>query len=69
LGLQINGKKCGVTASQDNDTLFVGNICKTWTPEAVSIWVSVDMSIKPNSTVRGDPDNQVFVVVPVEGEA
>jgi RNA recognition motif-containing protein len=35
LGLQINGKKCGVTASQDNDTLFVGNICKIWTPEAL----------------------------------
>ncbi|CAH8265970.1 unnamed protein product [Arabidopsis lyrata] len=31
----INGKKCGVTASQDNDTLFIGNICKTWTPEAL----------------------------------
>ncbi|XP_010506402.1 PREDICTED: polyadenylate-binding protein 3 [Camelina sativa] len=31
----INGKKCGVTASQDNDTLFIGNICKTWTLEAL----------------------------------
>ncbi|KAF8099719.1 hypothetical protein N665_0238s0047 [Sinapis alba] len=31
----INGKKCGVTASQDNDTLFIANICKTWTPEAL----------------------------------
>uniref|UniRef100_A0A1J3EE31 Heterogeneous nuclear ribonucleoprotein Q n=1 Tax=Noccaea caerulescens TaxID=107243 RepID=A0A1J3EE31_NOCCA len=31
----INGKKCGVTASQDNDTLVIGNICKTWTPEAL----------------------------------
>ncbi|XP_010508261.1 PREDICTED: nucleolin isoform X1 [Camelina sativa] len=31
----INGKKCGVTASQDNDTLFIGNICKAWTLEAL----------------------------------
>ncbi|CAH2057974.1 unnamed protein product [Thlaspi arvense] len=31
----INGKKCGVTASQDKDTLLIGNICKTWTPEAL----------------------------------
>ncbi|XP_022980222.1 nucleolin-like isoform X1 [Cucurbita maxima] len=26
----INGKQCGVTPSQDSDTLFLGNICKTW---------------------------------------
>ncbi|KAJ9171158.1 hypothetical protein P3X46_014558 [Hevea brasiliensis] len=31
----INGKKCGVTPSQDSDTLFLGNICKTWTKEAL----------------------------------
>ncbi|KAJ0258560.1 Uncharacterized protein HA466_0073290 [Hirschfeldia incana] len=31
----INGKKCGVTASQDNDTLLIANICKTWTSEAL----------------------------------
>ncbi|XP_071719627.1 uncharacterized protein [Rutidosis leptorrhynchoides] len=29
----VNGKKCGVTPSQDSDTLFLGNICKTWTKE------------------------------------
>lgn len=33
---QIKGKQCGVTPSQDSDTLFLGNICKTWTKEAVS---------------------------------
>ena len=33
---QVKGKQCGVTPSQDNDTLFLGNICKTWTKEAVS---------------------------------
>ncbi|KAK9121101.1 hypothetical protein Syun_018718 [Stephania yunnanensis] len=26
----VNGKQCGVTPSQDSDTIFVGNICKTW---------------------------------------
>lgn len=36
---QINGKQCGVTPSQDSDTLFLGNISKTWTKEAVSILV------------------------------
>lgn len=37
LQFQINGKQCGVTPSQDSDTLYLGNICKTWTKEAVSI--------------------------------
>ncbi|KAK0580342.1 hypothetical protein LWI29_000875 [Acer saccharum] len=31
----INGKQCGVTPSQDSDTLFLGNICKTWTKEVL----------------------------------
>ncbi|CAN6566606.1 unnamed protein product [Malus baccata var. baccata] len=31
----INGKQCGVTPSQDSDTLFLGNICKTWTKDAL----------------------------------
>ncbi|KAL5560522.1 hypothetical protein UlMin_036733 [Ulmus minor] len=31
----IKGKKCGVTPSQDSDTLFLGNICKAWTKEAL----------------------------------
>ncbi|XP_057496454.1 heterogeneous nuclear ribonucleoprotein Q-like [Actinidia eriantha] len=29
----VNGKQCGVTPSQDSDTLFLGNICKTWSKE------------------------------------
>ncbi|XWS45793.1 hypothetical protein CRYUN_Cryun14cG0009900 [Craigia yunnanensis] len=31
----INGKQCGVNSSQDSDTLFLGNICRTWTKEAL----------------------------------
>ncbi|KAK9285136.1 hypothetical protein L1049_024321 [Liquidambar formosana] len=31
----INGKRCGTAPSEDNDTLFLGNICNTWTKEAI----------------------------------
>ncbi|KAL5754497.1 hypothetical protein ACOSP7_022717 [Xanthoceras sorbifolium] len=31
----ICGKRCGTAPSEDNDTLFVGNICNTWTKEAI----------------------------------
>lgn len=32
----IRGKRCGTAASEDNDTLFLGNICNTWTKEAIN---------------------------------
>lgn len=32
---QVRGKQCGVTRSQDNETLHVRNICKSWTKEAL----------------------------------
>lgn len=35
---KVNGKQCGVAPSQDSDTLFVGNICRTWTKEIVSVF-------------------------------
>ncbi|XP_042506996.1 heterogeneous nuclear ribonucleoprotein Q-like isoform X2 [Macadamia integrifolia] len=31
----IRGKRCGIAHSEDNDTLFLGNICNTWTKEAI----------------------------------
>jgi hypothetical protein len=31
----VHGKKCGVSPSQDSDTLFLGNVCRTWTREAL----------------------------------
>ncbi|KAK9049305.1 hypothetical protein SSX86_014177 [Deinandra increscens subsp. villosa] len=31
----IHGKRCGTAPSEDNDTLFLGNICNTWTVEAI----------------------------------
>lgn len=36
---QINGKRCGIARSEDNDTLFLGNICNTWTKEAVWLYL------------------------------
>eukprot|EP00252_Welwitschia_mirabilis_P027288 TRINITY_DN9327_c0_g1_i1.p1 TRINITY_DN9327_c0_g1~~TRINITY_DN9327_c0_g1_i1.p1 ORF type:complete len:684 (+),score=183.24 TRINITY_DN9327_c0_g1_i1:175-2226(+) len=32
---QVRGKQCGVTRSQDNETLYVRNVCRTWTKEAL----------------------------------
>ncbi|GAU37683.1 hypothetical protein TSUD_209720 [Trifolium subterraneum] len=31
----IHGKRCGTSLSEDNDTLFLGNICNTWKKEAI----------------------------------
>lgn len=31
----IRGKRCGIAPSEDNDTLFLGNISNTWTKEAI----------------------------------
>ncbi|CAJ1942393.1 unnamed protein product [Sphenostylis stenocarpa] len=31
----IHGKRCGTAPSEDNDTIFLGNICNTWTKEAI----------------------------------
>ncbi|XP_057754755.1 uncharacterized protein LOC130974041 [Arachis stenosperma] len=31
----INGKQCRVSPVQDNDTIYLGNICKTWKLEAL----------------------------------
>eukprot|EP01018_Ginkgo_biloba_P012951 Gb_38984 [translate_table: standard] len=32
---KVRGKQCGVTRSQDNETLYVRNICRTWTKGAL----------------------------------
>ncbi|KAI8564644.1 hypothetical protein RHMOL_Rhmol03G0197000 [Rhododendron molle] len=34
-GIQVGGKHVKISASQDNDTLYMGNICKLWTKEHV----------------------------------
>ncbi|GJS29058.1 heterogeneous nuclear ribonucleoprotein Q isoform X1, partial [Tanacetum coccineum] len=38
----VNRKQCGVSPSQDSDTLFLGNICKTWTKEAKLKYYRID---------------------------
>ena len=35
--VQIRDRECAVVPSEDNDTLFVGNICKTWKLEEVRL--------------------------------
>ena len=37
LYIQIRDRECAVVPSEDNDTLFVGNICKTWKSEQVHL--------------------------------
>ncbi|XP_042502462.1 nucleolin-like isoform X2 [Macadamia integrifolia] len=34
-GIEVRGKRVGISPSQDNDTLYLGNICKTWTKDKV----------------------------------
>ncbi|XP_076889540.1 uncharacterized protein LOC143540330 [Bidens hawaiensis] len=34
-GVEVRGKRVVISASQDNDTLHLGNICKTWNKEQV----------------------------------
>lgn len=34
-GTEVKGKKIRLSASQDNDTLYLGNICKTWNRDHV----------------------------------
>lgn len=34
-GVEVKGKHVKISASQENDTIYVGNICKTWSKEDV----------------------------------
>ncbi|KAK9159783.1 hypothetical protein Syun_006124 [Stephania yunnanensis] len=34
-GAEVKGKRVGISLSQETDTLYMGNICKTWTREQV----------------------------------
>ncbi|XP_051205620.1 uncharacterized protein [Lolium perenne] len=53
----IHGKRCGVTASEDNDTLFLGNICNTWTKEAIKRRLS-DYGVQGVESLTLVPDTQ-----------
>ncbi|KAK9292977.1 hypothetical protein L1049_020959 [Liquidambar formosana] len=34
-GIEVRGKHVKISASRDNDTLYMGNICNTWTKEKI----------------------------------
>ncbi|KAM0885315.1 hypothetical protein ACQ4PT_030404 [Festuca glaucescens] len=53
----IHGKRCGVAASEDNDTLFLGNICNTWTKEAIKRRLS-DYGVQGVESLTLVPDTQ-----------
>lgn len=55
----INGKRCGTAPSEDNDTLFLGNICNTWTKEAIRQKLK-DYGIEgvENITLVSDPQRE-----------
>uniref|UniRef100_A0A1D1Z207 Heterogeneous nuclear ribonucleoprotein Q n=2 Tax=Anthurium amnicola TaxID=1678845 RepID=A0A1D1Z207_9ARAE len=55
----IHGKRCGIAPSEDNDTLFLGNICNTWTKEAIKRRLK-DYGVEEveNITLVGDTQNE-----------
>ncbi|XP_078445763.1 uncharacterized protein LOC144714847 [Wolffia australiana] len=55
----INGKRCGIARSEDNDTIFLGNICNTWTKEAIKQRLK-DYGIEglENINLVGDSQNE-----------
>ncbi|KAK1433320.1 hypothetical protein QVD17_10230 [Tagetes erecta] len=55
----IRGKRCGTAPSEDDDTLFLGNICNTWTVEAIRQKLK-DYGIEgvERITLVSDPQNE-----------
>ncbi|XP_027345260.1 nucleolin-like isoform X2 [Abrus precatorius] len=53
----IHGKRCGTAPSEDNDTLFLGNICNTWTKEAIKQKL-IDYGIEGVESITLVPDVQ-----------
>ncbi|XP_043690009.1 heterogeneous nuclear ribonucleoprotein R-like isoform X2 [Telopea speciosissima] len=72
----VNGKQCGVSPSQDSDTLFVGNICKTWTKEALKEKLSLygvdsfeDLTLVEDSKNEGMNRGFAFLDFPSRADA
>ncbi|XP_052195682.1 uncharacterized protein LOC127803480 [Diospyros lotus] len=55
----ICGKRCGTAPNEDNNTLFLGNICNTWTKEAIKQKLK-DYGIEDveNITLVSDPRHE-----------
>ncbi|XP_075483568.1 uncharacterized protein LOC142523701 isoform X1 [Primulina tabacum] len=72
----IHGKRCGTASIEGDDTLFLGNICNTWTKEAINQKLK-DYGVEgvENITMVADPRNEglsrgfVFVEFSCHAEA
>ncbi|KAH9627494.1 hypothetical protein KSS87_006185 [Heliosperma pusillum] len=72
----VKGKQCGVTPSQDSDTLFLGNICKTWTKEKLKEMLKSygvenieDLTLVEDSNSEGKNRGFAFLEFPSRSEA
>ncbi|XP_074263135.1 uncharacterized protein LOC141585953 isoform X2 [Silene latifolia] len=72
----VKGKQCGVTPSQDSDTLFLGNICKTWTKEKLKETLKSygvenieDLTLVEDSNSEGKNRGFAFLEFPSRSEA
>ncbi|KAK9749141.1 hypothetical protein RND81_02G104900 [Saponaria officinalis] len=72
----VKGKQCGVTPSQDSDTLFLGNICKTWTKEKLKEQLKSygidnieDLTLVEDSDNEGTNRGFAFLEFPSRSEA
>ncbi|CAN6463776.1 unnamed protein product [Victoria cruziana] len=56
---KINGKICGVTRNNDNETLYLRNICKTWTAsDLLEKLKSYEIENLVDAHLIDDPDNK-----------
>ncbi|ONK72154.1 uncharacterized protein A4U43_C04F16350 [Asparagus officinalis] len=72
----IRGKRCGIAPSEDNDTLFLGNICNTWTKEAIKrklkdydIDTVVSITLVPDTQNEGLSRGFAFLEFPCHADA
>ncbi|XP_047310084.1 nucleolin-like [Impatiens glandulifera] len=72
----ICGKKCETAPCKDNDTLFLGNICNTWTKEAIILKMKeYGIESVMNITLVSDPRREglsrgfAFLEFPCHAEA
>ncbi|KAG1355309.1 nucleolin [Cocos nucifera] len=63
-GTEVRGKQVGISASQYNDTLYLGNICKTWTKDQftyiiIMLVLSILVYLQVLETLKGYGIEQV----------
>ncbi|TVU25563.1 hypothetical protein EJB05_28064, partial [Eragrostis curvula] len=52
-GTKVKGKKAHVAASQHNNTLYLGNICKTWTKDQARHQRTFSLNFNVRRTIKG----------------